>query len=277
MANLLRSHLFLAIGVVFAVLVLFSGVVLAANPTIVSNFLNLGSTKLMVQEVVLARVTGLPSEQRVGQEEEAVFTATNVGAEVKEAILKVKLSASRPLTNTNVAEIRLAGEGDSSVIPLVLVGDALEGILRTEWNIPEEYKGEVRVGVKLLKGAPFASYTLDAWVEVSSGEQGSAPSASPIVPTSTPSPSVVDVQATEEKTFSPSSLAIHAGGTVRWMVAGQTPHSITFNNAANPAPVGGADLLRAGEAHIETFAVPAGRYAYVCIFHQGMAGEVIVQ
>lgn len=273
MATLIRSRLVLIIGTVLAVLMLFGGMVVA-NTTIVSNILSLGSTKLMVQEVALTRVTGLPDQQEVGKEEAVVFFAANLGAEVNRAVLKVRLSATKPLARADIAEIRLMGEGDSSVIPLTLVDDVLEGSLRTGWTVPEGYEGTIKVGVKLLKGAPFASYSIETWVVgVPAGEAGFAV---PVLATTpVPASANAEIQATEDKTFSPSSVTVAVGDAVRWQVAGQTPHNITFA-ATNPTAVAGANFLGSSQSHTAIFAVP-GRYAYVCAFHQGMAGEVIVQ
>lgn len=73
-----------------------------------------------------------------------------------------------------------------------------------------------------------------------------------------------------ENTFSPPSLAVIAGTTVTWSNNGQKPHTATSDTGAWDS-----GLLTSGQSYSHTFDDP-GTYSYNCLFHDGMAGTVIV-
>lgn len=95
-------------------------------------------------------------------------------------------------------------------------------------------------------------------------------------PSPTPSPTVapslapgairVDVL---DNRFAPTALTVAAGTKVTWVNAGRAMHSVTANDSAFDA------TLRAGATFEYTFPRP-GTYAYLCQFHDGMTGTIIV-
>lgn len=70
--------------------------------------------------------------------------------------------------------------------------------------------------------------------------------------------------------FSPSSLTISAGDSVRFTNLDEASHTATF---ADNGPDTGR--LRQGEVGTLTFATP-GTYAYHCAFHGNMQGTISV-
>jgi len=70
--------------------------------------------------------------------------------------------------------------------------------------------------------------------------------------------------------FSPPSLEIKVGATVRWFNDDPMPHTVTAADrgwdSGNLGP--GASFERRFEA--------ARRYAYVCLYHPWMAGMIVV-
>ena len=69
--------------------------------------------------------------------------------------------------------------------------------------------------------------------------------------------------------FAPGTVTIRAGETVTWTNEGQAPHNAVGDNW-------GTDTITAGNSDTVRFK-KAGTYAYVCTFHQGMAGTVVVK
>ena len=71
-------------------------------------------------------------------------------------------------------------------------------------------------------------------------------------------------------TFSPSTLTVQAGDTVTWMMAegGHDVDGQGFGTALVKQP--------AGSTYSHVFTTP-GTFNYVCDFHGGMSGKVIVQ
>ncbi|MDN5863399.1 MAG: ScyD/ScyE family protein [Salinisphaera sp.] len=72
-------------------------------------------------------------------------------------------------------------------------------------------------------------------------------------------------------TFAPQELTVPAGTAVTWANADGTPHTITADEAGFDS--GRLDPDGTFDQTFET----AGRFAYHCAFHPGMAGTVIVQ
>jgi plastocyanin len=97
----------------------------------------------------------------------------------------------------------------------------------------------------------------------------------------------VTVDMTDDLVFSPASITITVGQTVRWRNQSAFPHSATGDpaKANDPAnvqlPSGAAafdsGVLAAGGEFTHTFTVP-GQYRYFCIPHeaQGMVGTITV-
>ena len=91
-------------------------------------------------------------------------------------------------------------------------------------------------------------------------------------------PGVIEVHATAGNRFSPSTLTISRGQTVRWVADVSAGHTVTPDNAAQPGGFTGASIGSAGNTFEFTFNT-AGDFNYHCIPHQslGMTGVVHVQ
>lgn len=73
--------------------------------------------------------------------------------------------------------------------------------------------------------------------------------------------------------FSPATITIHSGDTITW-----TNNDSAVHNAASTASAPTAFQtkdLNQGETDSVTFTKP-GTYAYICSYHPGMKGKVIV-
>lgn len=70
--------------------------------------------------------------------------------------------------------------------------------------------------------------------------------------------------------FSPATLTVKAGDTVRWEWSGSLPHSVRFEDESSPTHTG------SGEFEL-TFDEP-GTYDYVCGVHgESMPGTIVVE
>jgi len=76
--------------------------------------------------------------------------------------------------------------------------------------------------------------------------------------------------------FSPATVTIHPGDTVKWVNNKLPPHNIVFPGDAGKSHK--AMMYTPGESYEITFD-QAGTYSYVCQPHQGagMAGKVVVE
>src|SRR5262245_50087151 len=98
----------------------------------------------------------------------------------------------------------------------------------------------------------------------------------------------VIVRMTDDLTFEPARVIVHAGDTVEWKNTSSMPHTVTADarRAAEGKevvlPPGAAPFdsrtMSPGGSYRHTFTVP-GTYKYICVPHAsfGMLGEVIVQ
>jgi plastocyanin len=98
----------------------------------------------------------------------------------------------------------------------------------------------------------------------------------------------VIVRMTDELTFEPARVVVHADDTIEWKNTSSVPHTVTADarRAAEGKqvvlPRGAAPfdsgIVKPGGSYRHTFSVP-GSYKYICIPHAafGMMGEVIVQ
>ena len=94
--------------------------------------------------------------------------------------------------------------------------------------------------------------------------------------TTAPSNEVVDVY-TAGSVFSPSSATIAASGTVRFNIsrdANGEGHDVTFTTPGAPANI---PVVNNPTVTVVSRVFPApGTFAYVCMVHPGMAGEIVV-
>ncbi len=94
-------------------------------------------------------------------------------------------------------------------------------------------------------------------------------------PTPTPSPTPTAAAALIEmgdNFFDPAQLTVKAGATVTWRVVGQSTHDLAARDGSFVDRT-----MSFGQTFSFTF-TKAGRYAYVCMQHEGdgMVGEVTV-
>lgn len=93
----------------------------------------------------------------------------------------------------------------------------------------------------------------------------------PIIPPVAPPPpgvTAVTIIQTADFAFSPATITIPVGTTVRWTNATSAPHTVTtgaFDSGTMPA----------GGVYSHTF-TQAGTFSYRCIFHPNMVGTVVV-
>jgi plastocyanin len=109
----------------------------------------------------------------------------------------------------------------------------------------------------------------------SSSQKDEAPAAATKAPkaTSASAPAGDAVKATiKDFTFAPKSVTVKAGGSVTWTNKDAANHNVSFDDKS----VKGIGNLREGQDGKVTFA-KAGSYAYVCTYHPGMEGTVVVK
>ena len=70
--------------------------------------------------------------------------------------------------------------------------------------------------------------------------------------------------------FTPATIPIHAGGTVRWFNDDAMPHTVTATDRAWDS-----GYLAPGGSTERRFDHP-GSYSYVCLYHSWMTGTVVV-
>jgi len=111
-----------------------------------------------------------------------------------------------------------------------------------------------------------------------SGDLSTAPGADLAMP---PAPTVVEVTAGDGLMFSPASVTIPVGGTVRWRNTGSFLHTVTSGTGsaagANPGALFDDTSLGAGATFEFTFTT-AGTQPYFCRIHEfmNMKGTVVV-
>ncbi|MBJ7598685.1 plastocyanin/azurin family copper-binding protein [Candidatus Nephthysia bennettiae] len=72
-------------------------------------------------------------------------------------------------------------------------------------------------------------------------------------------------------TFRPAEVHVTRGTTVRWINHSGNIHNVTFDDHA----MGASAIMYRNDSLEKAFARP-GSYHYVCTFHPGMEGTVIV-
>jgi amicyanin len=90
----------------------------------------------------------------------------------------------------------------------------------------------------------------------------------------TPTPSVSDNTISIQKmAYSPPSMTVKKGATVRWVNNDAVVHTVTFTKASGINPSG---PLSASQSFSVKFDEP-GTYPYSCAIHPSMQGTVIVE
>jgi plastocyanin len=84
-------------------------------------------------------------------------------------------------------------------------------------------------------------------------------------------PTTATVTATTDRTFSPRTVTIAAGGTVTWQFT--STHNVTFSGSG---PTGG-NIPNTSTGSVSRQFTAAGSFGYECSLHSGMTGTVVVQ
>ena len=135
--------------------------------------------------------------------------------------------------------------------------------------------------------APQAPITTPAAQPAQVATQPPAPAAQPPVPASGPVPEEAPVQQSASQAapataktvdvdikgfaFSPSTITINKGDTVRWTNKDSAPHTATADDNTFTTPT-----LKTGDSGQITFDKP-GTYAYHCAVHPSMKATIVVQ
>ncbi len=75
----------------------------------------------------------------------------------------------------------------------------------------------------------------------------------------------------DDNFFSPKTLSVKAGTTVKWKWAGSAPHNVTVRSG----PVKFASKNKTSGAYVKKL-TKKGTYSYVCTIHSGMNGKIKV-
>jgi len=76
--------------------------------------------------------------------------------------------------------------------------------------------------------------------------------------------------------FSPKSITVAKGTTVRWTNEDSAPHDVTKTDGPGPDFASGQGDMKQGDTYEQTFSTP-GTIKYVCTIHPGMEGSVTVR
>jgi plastocyanin len=68
--------------------------------------------------------------------------------------------------------------------------------------------------------------------------------------------------------FSPKSLTVSHGSTVKWSWKGRAPHNVTFRTVHSPTKRSGSFSLKFNRK---------GAFSYKCTIHPGMTGKITVK
>ena len=77
---------------------------------------------------------------------------------------------------------------------------------------------------------------------------------------------------TPGNTFSPFSLRVSRGSTVRFNIFGDS-HNVIFDHATSGAPT---DIVVVKDVVVSRQFSATGTFSYVCTVHPGMTGEIVV-
>jgi len=91
---------------------------------------------------------------------------------------------------------------------------------------------------------------------------------------STPTPDHPNEVIIVDYVFYPRTLTVPVGTTVTWVNRDIAPHTATYRSFGDQAFDSGS--LKHLDTYEHTFKT-AGSYTYICVFHQGMTGTIVVQ
>ena len=88
-----------------------------------------------------------------------------------------------------------------------------------------------------------------------------------------PDPNTISIR---DNSFSPASLTVDPGTTVRWVHNGSAIHTATSGTRNNPDGLFDSGDMRNGDTFEFTFS-NSGTFDYNCIYHAGMDGTIVVR
>ena len=117
-------------------------------------------------------------------------------------------------------------------------------------------------------------------IACSSSDNGGAvntpPPSTPAASSSSPGAAPIAVSATDALAFTPPSLTIKVGTTVKWTVTGSVPHTVTSPEPGTQGVTFDSGTLNQGQSFPFTFTT-AGTYHYYCKIHgKQMSGTITV-
>lgn len=271
---------------------LVSGATFAAI-RIISNILTLGPTQHVVESVELTTIENLPSTLRTGEEGRTEFGIRNLGSSLTGVTLKARVKASgTSLPNASVVTLGFQDpETDTrQSVSLTVAGGNLEGTLKSNWALAENYQNTARLWLTLTRDAPRASYSLEVWAEI--GDAGGTPPPPPATRSFTlnaVTSGFVGVSGTNADGTSIAGvtnpvLRVSPNETVRITIVRQDSiHNVAVYTV--PCPGGfcatglvgrSADVTGASSQTTLTVTAPAsGTLFYYCDYHSGMMSGTI--
>jgi plastocyanin len=96
----------------------------------------------------------------------------------------------------------------------------------------------------------------------------------PVMIAEAPKPATPEDIIIYEYKFVPSTLTVPVGTTVTWTNYDIAPHTATYRSYSDEAFDTGN--MGAQEIYRHKFRT-AGTYDYICVYHQGMRGTIVVQ
>ena len=100
------------------------------------------------------------------------------------------------------------------------------------------------------------------------------------MPTGSPPAPVTHESVMRNDLFVPADFTVHVGDTIHWVTEDVQAHNVVSQSAADPFRSEDVSVVPVppgrGTEYSHTFSV-AGTIDYVCEYHPGMVGTVIVQ
>jgi plastocyanin/sugar lactone lactonase YvrE len=124
-----------------------------------------------------------------------------------------------------------------------------------------------QAGLVATVGPPMVTPTLEA-MPLESGTPAAVTAATPAAGEATGTQAAVEIK---DYAFTPPTLTVAAGTTVTWTNNDAVPHTATASDGSFDS-----GNLNPGQSYAFTFSTP-GSYPYVCQYHAGMMGTIVVQ
>ena len=176
--------------------------------------------------------------------------------------------ATQLALSTPSATVPVGNTVQLSAIPKDATGNPVEGLPAPTFSSSDPSRATVDAA-GVVTGAGPGAVTITASLVVA----GATLTASTQLMITSPPPAGVNLVTTAGVSFSPTTITISQGDSVRWDFAGAT-HNVSFLGTSPDA--GDIPDQQPGSSVTRTFAA-AGTYDYECTRHSGMAGTVVVQ